>query len=1006
MSDDLTPNSTDQPSATEEQSAQPKPRQIDERRLMRGLMFGLGLAFLLELAHRQLPDSFPGAAISAPILSLAAVFIFAFTALAGIRQIPGAPRARWAIVAAITGLIICQTLSVTGGMPLFKGVPVLGKGEFLHDFLRNVTFVGGFCLILAGFYFLVFELIMAKNAVEADRERLSDEVDERRAVEATLRDTKERYTKIFESTDEAILILNERRKILQFNPRFAEMLGYGAGEVTRNDTLSLIHPLDRALFADHHRKLMAGHEVERSFEFRMVHRSGAMLYVCGSFDRIRRNHAIICAHGIIRDVTKLKEAQQAQLYRLHLESIISTTSTKFISGTNEELDNNILSALRDVGEFIGADRAYVFQFPDDMSKITYTHEWLLTGVPSAKATRMNVSESSLPHFAAAMRAREVYHIPSVDAMPPVAEKEQTHFRAQGMRAVVAVPMTFQGSLVGLVGIDFMRAAAMVSDDTISLLKTVGEIFAGSLIRQRTQTALRQSEAKYRRILDAIIEAYYEIDLEGNLTFFNGALVGISGYSAAELMRMNFRALFSKETGVELGMIFDAVRQTGAPMDAIEWPFIRKDRSEGFLEASGALIEGPDGRPAGYRGIIRDVTERHLAEEEQKQLQMRMQQAQKLESMGMLAGGIAHDFNNLLMGVLANASIALEEIAPDSPGRKSLESIELSAQRAADLANQMLTYSGKARLIVQPMNLSALVLEMGNLLQASTSKRAVVTYDLNDALPAIEGDPTQLRQVVMNLITNASEAMEDRDGTIALRTYPTELSAGDIPETNYNFEIEPGRYVCLEVRDEGCGMDDATRERIFDPFFTSKFTGRGLGLATVMGIVRGHYGAIMVDSKLGVGTVFRVYFPASDAIVPIANNAPRVFKAAAGEGTVLIVDDESLILDVTQRILERSGYSVLTAHDGFECIEQLEAHPSRVVAVLLDMTMPRMNGVETFGRIKQMQPDLPVILTSGFNEHDARDHFHDAAPSGFIQKPYRSNDLVTKLQEVLNLSAVG
>ena len=382
------------------------------------------------------------------------------------------------------------------------------------------------------------------------------------------------------------------------------------------------------------------------------------------------------------------------------------------------------------------------------------------------------------------------------------------------------------------------------------------------------------------------------------------------------------------------------------------------------------------------------------------LERQIQHAQKLESLGVLAGGIAHDFNNLLMGVLGYADLALMDLAPEAPAREYLEGIETSARRAAELAKQMLAYSGKGRFIVRPLDLSALVQEMTHLLEVSISKKSVLKYHFAEGIPSFEGDATQVRQVVMNLITNASDAIGDRSGLIGVRTGAQYCDRDYLCETYLDDDLVPGLYVYLEVSDTGCGMTREQEEKIFDPFFTTKFTGRGLGLAAVLGIVRGHSGAIKVYSEPGKGTTFKVLFPIADEAAECVDPEAEVRGEWQGAGTVLLVDDEDTVRALGRKMLERMGFSVLAAADGLEGVEVFREHCDDIRFVLLDMTMPHMGGEEAFREMHRIRDDVPVILSSGYNEQDAVSHFAGKGLAGFIQKPYGSVDLKAALRQVL------
>jgi PAS domain S-box-containing protein len=399
------------------------------------------------------------------------------------------------------------------------------------------------------------------------------------------------------------------------------------------------------------------------------------------------------------------------------------------------------------------------------------------------------------------------------------------------------------------------------------------------------------------------------------------------------------------------------------------------------------------------GAVQDITERKQAEQNQRELEAQIQQGQKLESLGILAGGIAHDFNNLLTAILGHANLALMDLAPESPARESLREIDKASSRAAELCRQMLAYAGKGRFVVEPINLSRLVEELTRLLHVSISKKVLLRCQLAEGLPAVDADPAQLRQLAMNLVINAADAIGDADGIITISTGTMQCDEDSLRGGQLTAPPIPGWYVYLEVIDTGCGMDAKTQARIFDPFFTTKFAGRGLGLSAVLGIVRSHQGALKVESELGLGTTFRVLFPASTKeAVPSKSDVDS--PQWRGKGTILLVDDEEPVRNVTSRMLERSGFAVLRAGDGLEAIELFRAHGAEVVCVLLDLAMPRMDGEETFKELRRIQPDVRVVLASGYSDQEISQRFQNAGLAGFIVKPYRVETLTAKLREVL------
>ncbi len=386
--------------------------------------------------------------------------------------------------------------------------------------------------------------------------------------------------------------------------------------------------------------------------------------------------------------------------------------------------------------------------------------------------------------------------------------------------------------------------------------------------------------------------------------------------------------------------------------------------------------------------------------ERSEMEAQLLKSQKLESLGVLAGGIAHDFNNLLTSVLGYASLLRMQLPPNAVGQDYLRHIDRAGSRAAELCQQMLAYSGRGRFVVEPIALNALVQEMGQLLGTVISKKSVLKFHLAPELPTILGDATQVRQVVMNLITNASDAIGERSGVITLTTSIIDADAKYLSALDLLRELTPGRFVYLEVSDTGSGMDDATIARIFEPFFTTKFTGRGLGLAAVQGILRGHRGAIKVYSRVGQGTTFKVLFPIGDGVSRPAVRTEAVSEPFGRDRLILVVDDEEDIRIFARKALEATGFRVELAADGLEGIERFRALGDRIALVILDLTMPRLGGEPTFRELRQLRPDVTVILTSGFNREEATAGFAGKGLAGFLRKPFVTQELYGLVHSVL------
>ena len=483
---------------------------------------------------------------------------------------------------------------------------------------------------------------------------------------------------------------------------------------------------------------------------------------------------------------------------------------------------------------------------------------------------------------------------------------------------------------------------------------------------------------------------------GDCVMANNSISQMVGGTVAQLRSQNFRQLTSwRECGIDLvaeQVLLDAeTRQIEVSINTSFGKSLQLDCFFSRFEVDEA---------AHLMMMTVDISEKKRLEQEKRLMEAQMLHVQKLESLGVLAGGIAHDFNNILMVVMGNADLALMRLEPDSPVRDNLMQIEHAATRASDLARQMLAYSGKGRFVIDNLDLTKIVEEMAQMLEVSISKKVVLNYDFAPDLPALSGDATQLRQVILNLVINASEAIGDNSGVISVKTSCLECDRAYLSDIWIDEGLQEGAYLVLEVADTGCGIDPEIISKIFDPFFTTKFTGRGLGMAAVLGIVRGHKGAIKIYSQKGVGTTFRLLFPALAVRASRQAPSPAEESPWQGRGTVLLVDDEESIRAVGQDMLQELGFSVLTASDGREGIDVFERHRDEISCVLLDLTMPRLDGEQTFRELRKIDPEVRVIISSGYNEHEVTQMFVGKGVAGFINKPYKLSDVSRKLQEIL------
>jgi PAS domain S-box-containing protein len=511
--------------------------------------------------------------------------------------------------------------------------------------------------------------------------------------------------------------------------------------------------------------------------------------------------------------------------------------------------------------------------------------------------------------------------------------------------------------------------------------------------KRAEIALRESEERLRFISDRAQVGYWHWDIASDQHEWSPLCNHLFGISPEETMSYaRLLTLIHPDDRARTDRSVRACLESGGQTDYdIEYRTLWHDGTVRWVHAKGNA-EFADGQAVRMAGIVLDITERKRAEEA-------LRETQKLESIGLLAGGIAHDFNNLLVGVIGNASLLEEMLAPGDLASEIVQRILKTGEQLAHLTRQMLAYSGKGRFVVETLNLSAVVRGISDLALRSIPKKPILHLDLEEHLPPIEADRGQIQQVLMNLMINASEAIGNHDGLITVSTRALVVDARFIQMHPGAAGLASGEYVIVEVRDTGCGMDETVKAQIFEPFFSTKFTGRGLGLAAVHGIVRGHKGAILVRSEPGKGSAFTVLFPAtvhederSQLVTPN--------EVAQGFGVVLVIDDEEAVREMVKTALERHGYTVLVAHGGLDAIDIFKQHAGNIDVAILDLSMPGISGEETLPELRKIRPEVKVLVSSGYSETEAMAMFRGQQVSGFVQKPYTVAVLAEMIKSAL------
>jgi len=801
--------------------------------------------------------------------------------------------------------------------------------------------------LLTGIASLIAEQGLNTLRAIENTKALEREILDRKQAEEGLKESEARYRAIFENAAEGILIADAQTRRIRFaNPALCRLLGYRAEDLCRRDVQSIHAPEDLG-------RIQAGFE---------------------ALQRGEQTHLL--------DARCLRQDGTEVVVDISAGPQISIAgrdfSVAFFTDATERIKT--LQALRESEE---QHRLLVENQTDLIVKFD-TEGRLLFVSPSYCRTFQKTQDELIGQA----------------FLPWIHEDDLDRLREASAR-VYEPPYTSDVEIRAMTR-DGWRWQAWVNTAVLDEHEQVVAVIATG----RDITERKQAEEKLlflSHITEQVSDSVIATDLDYRITYTNRSFQNLYGFSPDELLGQSPDVLNAEPDWLEIqGTIYGTV--SAGEVWRGEVQNRRKDGSTFPCDLTVFPLVDDQGNTFAYIGIQRDITERKREEEIHLNLERQVQHAQKLESLGVLAGGIAHDFNNLLMVVLGNTDLALRELPATSPAHDYLADIEKASRRAADLCRQMLAYSGKGKFVIEAVDLSEVVRDMAHMLEISLAKKAVLRLDLTREIPPVAADPSQIRQIVMNLITNASEAIGDRSGVISLSSGVRDCDQATLAGAYLAEDLPPGPYVFLEVRDTGCGMDQQTLQRVFDPFFTTKFTGRGLGMAAVMGIVRSHRGAIQIDSEPGRGTNILVLFPVADPATRIEpspkNQAQVVPGPQAGSGTVLLVEDEEAGRALGRRLLEKAGYQVLTAIDGREAVALFAERHAEIDCVLLDLTMPHMDGGEAFAELRRIQPDVRVILSSGYPEQEVMENFAGQGLAGFIQKPFRLDTLSALMQQTL------
>ena len=778
---------------------------------------------------------------------------------------------------------------------------------------------------------------------------ISRDVTSRKQAEAALRESEEKYRLVVENAKEAIIIAQDV-KLVFVNRAAIDMIGYSGDISTAKSFIDFIHPDDRNIVVDYHIRRVKGEEVPLVYSFRILSQDGTVKWV-------EFNTAVIQWKGrpatlsFLNDITERKQAEDAlrrseEKYRFMTDNVADIIWTV-------DMNLNFTYISPSVQRFRGLTvEEAMSQKIDEVltpASLQYAFKVLeeelktLMGNPDRIRDKLTVElEEYCKDGSTIWTENELKYLPDQDGKP-----------------------------IGIIG---------VSRDISA--------------RKQAEKALRESEEFFKEITENSSDIIIITDKNGDIKYCSRSIERLSGYKSEELIgKSGFT--FIHPDDIERA-VDDYGKAILTPDTAIpnEFRLVRKDGSTRYFDGLGKnLLDNP--AVAGFIMNIRDITERKQAEEEKRKLEERLQRAHKMEAIGTLAGGIAHDFNNLLMGIQGYASLALLNINQNDPNYEKLKRIEQQVQSGADLTRQLLGFARGGRYEVKPAYMNDII-EKSSSIFGSVKKEITINKKYEKNLYPVEVDLGQMEQVFMNLYVNAWQAMPG-GGNIYLETENVFLN----DEQALSYSVKPGKYVKITVTDTGTGVDEKTRERIFDPFFTTKAMGRGtgLGLATVYGIIKGHKGMINVYSEPGHGTTFTIYLPASEKEVVKEETATGTIDT--GTETILLVDDEKIVLEVSRELLESMGYRVYAVGSGQEAIALFMGKRNEIDLVILDMIMPEISGGETFDRLREINPGIKVLLSSGYSINGEAQTIMNRGCKGFIQKPFQLEKLSHKVREMLD-----
>jgi PAS domain S-box-containing protein len=832
----------------------------------------------------------------------------------------------------------------------------------------------------------IIGLVVIRQVVaSADDRRLLAE--HRRADEA-LRESEEKYRVVVENADEGIVVAQDGR-FTYVNPAACKIIGCSPDEIVGKPFLDVIHPDDRAQRTSEYDRKLSGDERTYPSTYRVIAKDGSSRWITGSGTLINweGRPAVL---GYVRDITDEKKTEEIEQARA--ERVIRDQKTLLELGRLDTSDLDV--AFRKISEVGGAtlevERVGIWLFEAGRSELVLKDLFKRSDGSHEAGDRL-LSVNYPGYFTMLDESRI---IAAADAVTDerTGEFARGYLIPLGITSMMDVPIRLRGVMVGVLchehigaprqwTIEDQEFAASVAD-TISLALEASE-------RRKAEEALHESEERYRYLFENSLDAVFTTDLTGNFTSANRTVEEVSGYTKDELIGKSYRDFVSPEASRYIFEMYNRLFNTGQPLISVKYAMMTKGGEERTVEGYATLLRKGD-EVVGFQGTLRDITDRLRLEEQ-------LAQMQKMEAVGAMAGGIAHNFNNIMVGIMGYSEFLLGKKSPDDPDYKALRIIHEGTLRASELTKQLLSISRGAQYDLIGVDLNRVINKVMPLIIGTFDKTIAVKTHLAPDLSKIEGDVGRLEQCLLNLCINARDAMP-RGGTLTIETKDRFL---DKEFVRSHLGAKSGPYVVLTITDTGTGIAPDIKDRIFEPFFTTKRDsgGTGMGLATVYGIMRSHNGFVTVYSESDCGSTFNLYFPAATGRPEPVAVDEKTGDRSGGE-TILLIDDEPVVREMWGDFFAQKGYRVLVAENGLVGLDVFTAHRDEIDLVILDLIMPKLGGKDTLAGLREINPTVKVLVTSGYSENGQAGEIVRLGVDGFVQKPAQLALLEEKVEEIL------